>query len=336
MSPSTTPVPCFIGGSGQTGKTTLKHLLGAHARVVHYSGEIRILTDPDGLLSYLRIVENHSDPFEVDVATYRLLRLLRAVAGSAHKRAPDVLRPRTSEKEPTRAHRIVRAARVRYLGSSLSAAYGTLNFQAECERYGRLVAELEQSIATPYSGRWMGMARFRPSRIYVPPLELERVTAAIKKFLAEFLSCAAAGSDATHVVDDTPYAALRFPDILRVLPDARLIYMHRNPLTLVSALVGKRWAPTDVSLAAQLVLYIEQRWMYVRDRLPEGAFLEISFDELIIDPHAALSRVASFLDIAPIPEWGVVDLRGHRRDNRVLLTDSEAQIVRSILGRAES
>lgn len=58
----------------------------------------------------------------------------------------------------------------------------------------------------------------------------------------------AAGPDATHFLDKTPPYCLIADEIIRLFPDAKFVFLWRNPLSVVASIIeslnGGRWYPT--------------------------------------------------------------------------------------------
>jgi hypothetical protein len=68
--------PIFIGGVGRCGTTVLKNSIGAHPDVHTFKGELRWLSDPDGLGSLYNTLTKNWSPFVADLAIKRFRALL--------------------------------------------------------------------------------------------------------------------------------------------------------------------------------------------------------------------------------------------------------------------
>ena len=75
MAPAQQLIPVFIGGTGRTGTTILRQVLGTHHQIVAVATELRIIADPDGLLDLFLSLTERWSPYTADAAIHRFLTL---------------------------------------------------------------------------------------------------------------------------------------------------------------------------------------------------------------------------------------------------------------------
>lgn len=124
--------------------------------------------------------------------------------------------------------------------------------------------------------------------------------AALRAFALE-LYAGAAGPDATHFLDKTPRYHFITPELFRLFPDAKVIFLWRNPLAVVASIVDTwtrgawnvdRWQG-DLNGITQLVEAYEQH--------REGS-LAVTYEALVSDPDLTWPLIFEYLEIPFEPE----------------------------------
>ena len=115
-----------------------------------------------------------------------------------------------------------------------------------------------------------------------------------------------------------PSHALYLPTLLKVYPDARLIWTHRDPFTAVGSFcslitLGHRGATGKVDvewISQNMPWQAEQhanRIMDARDRIGEKRILDVHYADLLRDPIATMKKLYAGLgdDFTPAAEQGM-------------------------------
>lgn len=130
-----------------------------------------------------------------------------------------------------------------------------------------------------------------------------RRRAAWRRCLKGFLRKVAYRSPGARLVLKSPIHTARIPDLLEVFPDARFVYIHRDPyevypstLHMVKALhpyIALQDPRHDdlESLALANGEMMFRRYEEDRSLLPEGRLHEIAYQDLVRDPVAALEEL---------------------------------------------
>jgi hypothetical protein len=125
-----------------------------------------------------------------------------------------------------------------------------------------------------------------------------------------------------------------------VIPNARLVYMVRDPVErLISHWVqnfaeGTEPEPLAVAMRKEGYLSRSRYWTQVSaylEHYPPSRILVIEMEDLAQDRAATLRKVFAFLDVDP--EVALPDLRLNRSDRKRVKTRAGAWIERSPLGR---
>lgn len=113
----------------------------------------------------------------------------------------------------------------------------------------------------------------------------------------------------------TPQHMLDLPALLEVFPDARLIFTHRDPLSVVGSAASLAWNQAIIYSDHADPTRIGEEWLRktrlqiermraVRDRIPRERMIDVHYEEMEGDWCTAMGRVYEFLglDIAPALE----------------------------------
>jgi len=120
------------------------------------------------------------------------------------------------------------------------------------------------------------------------------------------------------VEDEAPYWGDKYPEHLffgrelqTVFPDAKWLFVWREPASVIEALSRKRSAAalreTVADCRRQWVGWNEE-WLKLREQIPAGKRLEIHFDTFVSDPQAGLAQMSEFVGF---------DLMSDRKSKRV-------------------
>lgn len=138
------------------------------------------------------------------------------------------------------------------------------------------------------------------------------------------------GADALRVVDKAPINADYLGMIHSVFPQARIIYMRRNPLdTCLSCYFQPFSAALDFTMdLSDLAHYYRQHHRLVahwRSVLPPGTFLEVPYEGLVEEQEGWSRRILEFLGL----EWDERCLSFHKTE-RTVATASVWQVRQRI------
>ena len=132
--------------------------------------------------------------------------------------------------------------------------------------------------------------------------------------------------DAARVVDKTPANVDYLGFIHRVLPNARFIYMRRDPVdTCLSCYFQNFINAASFAMDLQdLAHYYREHHRLVahwRSVLPKEVFLEVPYEHLVTDPEGSTRPILEFLGL----EWDPKVLEFHKTE-RAVMTASHWQV----------
>ena len=113
---------------------------------------------------------------------------------------------------------------------------------------------------------------------------------------------------ARYFLDKTPRYSLVVDELFEMFPDARVIFLWRNPLAVVASIVdtwfGGRWVPHR----HKIDLFTGLEKLVAAQRRHRDTVVTLRYEDLVADPRAVLTRVLAYLDL-PWEEAVGSDLR---------------------------
>ncbi len=123
--------------------------------------------------------------------------------------------------------------------------------------------------------------------------------ASIPELLTSIYRSYAQANEATVVGDKSPDYVTAIPLLHAAAPRAKFVHLVRDPRAVAASLIRlPDWGPNDPSAAA---LYWSKRVRPGREAgaaLSSCTYLELSYEELVTEPHQVLERLCIFLNIA--------------------------------------
>lgn len=284
--------PVFLAGPGRSGTTVARRALAKHPEVAALGREFRLIADPGGLLDLVESLrEDRWDPYSADRAIEEFLGVAYALGGLSADRYAGY-----------------RFRSLPYLALDLLDALGA----------GRTI-----------SGSWTGAPK-RSWMNHYRPLPLGVIRREVRDFVDSFYERETGGESTTVLVDDTPYAGLRWRRIERVWPGADFVLCVRHPLDVLASHLrgGYDWTPDDPEVAATRILDV------IRGALSAVPYL-LRLEDVVEGPREAMEDLCAFVGLSPPPRaaWEVYDAAHAnlgRRDRD--LTRTERAVGEAILG----
>lgn len=314
----------FIIGTGRSGSTVLRKILGRHTDIFAFPGEIRFLTDRDGLFDLISHFTDQWNPFNASLAIHRFRHLLLEELWS------DDLYQRVKSSVFVRA---VGGTPRRYDGVDLSEVIP----RHHCHR---MLDKFIDSLATARSGRWYGSPSYQrnPTMYVTTPQCTDELYARAGQFVDGLLSYPLQEDGKTCWCDDTPINVLNANEIARMFDHPRLIHLYRDPRDVVASYADEQqaWGPDNPAAAATWVLEIMRKWWTQRDEMPAHSFLEVRYEDLVRRQSAQMRDIADFLGVRMEESLTSVELRKtsigrHKRDLPPEVRSKVASIVQPIL-----
>jgi len=87
-----------------------------------------------------------------------------------------------------------------------------------------------------------------------------------------------------------------FDQLPRIWPEAKYIHILRDPRDVSMSAVQMGWAG-NVWAGAQFWIRAEETWARLYERLQDGQWMEVRFEELVTGARAELERICRFLNV---------------------------------------
>lgn len=108
---------------------------------------------------------------------------------------------------------------------------------------------------------------------------------------------AAGSSDAKYFLDKTPRYALICDEVIKAFPDAKFIFLWRNPLAVIASMI-ETWGQGKWSLY-HYKIDLFQGQIRLLDTFERYAniVLSIKYEDFVVGPRKELDRIGNYLDI---------------------------------------
>lgn len=279
----------FIGGSSQSGTSMLNWFLARHPDILGCGLETCFIIGPHGLMDVVRGVSDEYCYFRLDSILYEFNRLMHHHLCSPRS-YPYNRFDLAAFFGRERYHTAVDKFFVR-IGASRYRADG-LTIQPAM-RLGML--------HTPYKlnrlrfPAWLARER---SYLYRADRQTRQNALAAGLALLEDLFGAKARSEGKHVwCEQTSTNQLFARFLIDLCPDGLHINTIRDPLDVALAHQAQDWMPDDFETICGTLRSVYERWFEQRDALPASSYIEICFEELVVQPERVLPEVCAAIGI---------------------------------------
>jgi hypothetical protein len=98
-------------------------------------------------------------------------------------------------------------------------------------------------------------------------------------------------------VDHTPSNVRHAATLLEVFPDARMIHIVRDGRAVAASLLPLDWGPNRIDRAARHWVEMVGHGLAAEARWGAARVVRVRYEDLVLEPHAALARLCAFLDL---------------------------------------
>ena len=119
--------------------------------------------------------------------------------------------------------------------------------------------------------------------------------------LRALLTCAAVGRGVPRAGEKTPDHARYLPELLAACPDARIVYVLRDPRAVVASelALDRDWASDDPEVAAERWARCVAPWLAWRD---DRRVVTVRYEQLVREPRTVLTAVCAHVGLAFEPQ----------------------------------
>lgn len=311
----------LIGGSGRSGTVITKRLLAMHPKVATLPFEYRFIIDPDGIVDFYRSYPTTWSPYLADGRLKRLEKLLKDLTS-------DTIFNRIIGKPLS----LINKRRL-LLSPNRYANWVLKKHIPGFEGYvSELLAALKEF---SFQGSWVGTGsyNFRPEIYFAGPKTEDELAPPLAKFIRKSVTSILNRQGADVYVEDNTWNILSANELIRLLPEAKIVHVYRDPRDVVASFVKQKWCPTDIKKAAIWYRSIIEHWFSVRDGLPRGAYYEFKLEDLVDRTEHIVRQLCDFTGLPYHPRLLEIDLtRSNTGRWRKEFSQEESRQVQEILG----
>lgn len=221
---------CFIAGTGRSGTTILRRIFGQHPLVAILPFESRFIVDPDGIVDFYCSYTSLWSPYMSDIRLKRLEKLLidTSKQNIFHTAIQGVL-----NKIIDKSGLII--SRKRYSGVNLGKFAPKID-----EHITHLISDLCDFC---YNGTWVGAKSYtlKPNIYFSAPKSKEDLANILGEFIRRVIDSIMKEQNKNFFVEDTPRGNMLFaPELLDLVPEAKIIHIYRDPRDVVASYSKKR------------------------------------------------------------------------------------------------
>lgn len=274
----------FIIGTGRSGTTILRKILGLHSQTYVYSHELRFIADTNGLVDLATDLTVNWNPFNASKAIDEFCSLMRTYLW----------------KEPLH-HTLISAFYYLVLQGG-GRKYRFVDFSEDVpvshlqSMLDRLIDEIT---VDQFAGHWYGTDSYtaRPHLHVTQPFQEQELYPILGQFVDDLLSYPLKGTSKEVWCDDTPINIMQAHRIAKMLGSARMIHLYRDPRDVVASYADSRqaWAPNDPELSAIWVREIIEHWFQVRKLIPDHQYLEIKYEDMVKNQKENMIKILNFI-----------------------------------------
>ena len=279
----------LIGGSGRSGTTIFRRLFETHPDVCCIQ-EWRIPVDPGGLVDFFSGITETWTPLIFD-ARYR--ELARIISKTGNKNYLTKIYRSFFHKFPF----------YKFTDFNFDIAYGAVDLSTFSPRYESLAKELLQELQKfKYQASWTGKEWMSCRElVYAYPFERHQLAILLGEFFRAVASDCTRTRGGKFFLDKNTWYPLVFDKFHELVPEAKLVVINRDPRDVICSFTEQRWAPKELTKAAQYYRGIMDRWYMVKDQLPRDCYIEIRYEDLVAAPVDVLRTVCEFSGL-PMPK----------------------------------
>jgi len=259
----TTPGPFFIGGTGRSGTTRLRTVLGQHPAVYALPDETRFLIDPGGLEDLAHALTGAYTPYHGDDALRRFDRLMRVTLTGQSQTA--------------------------FRDRDLPSLVGASRYWAALDRLREQLVWYAFDEGIPDDGQVPPHSPDDPAphRRIVPRYFDDRPTliAILRGFVEELFAGVAVAQGKQTWCEKTPFNVLSAPFLWELFPEATVVHIMRHPVAVVASHLHQPWAPAELWQVVAWLAPIYVRWFRIRDALDlqHTRLVEVRLEDLAED-----------------------------------------------------
>jgi hypothetical protein len=125
----------------------------------------------------------------------------------------------------------------------------------------------------------------------------ESLVSILSKFLHNVIMDVLHTQEKDFYLEKNTWNILWLDKILKLIPEAKLVHIYRDPRDVISSYTNQAWMPADPIKCAIIYGDIMNKWHEISKKIPPDSFFEISLESLVLSPRQTLDSICTF--------WGI-------------------------------
>ena len=275
----------FITGTGRSGTNVTKAIFAQNSQCATLPFEYRFTIDPGGVIDFLNQYSGSWSPFMADK---RLREFEKYLLSLAQKKESEYATSQWLKKVDPRAERIT------------PYAYSGWELEEWFPWYKKHVALLmNQLVDYKYAASWPGSDSLSESNkmYFGSPKTTEELVPLLSNFLDNCFQSLLSKSKQKVFVEDNTWSLLHAHDLLKLVPQGKIIHVIRDPRDVISSLLKQRWTPSDLDQTLIWYKSVMATWKTQKSKLMDGQFMEIKLEEIISNTEDVMQSTCAFVGL---------------------------------------
>jgi len=275
----------FITGTGRSGTNVTKAIFARHSRCATLPFEYRFTVDPGGVIDFFNQYCGSWSPFMADK---RLRKFEKYLLSLGQKNESNFAASQWLKKVDRGAEEITPYA---YSGWELKEWF--LGY----ENHVKLL--ITQLVDFKYSASWPGSDSLSESNqmYFGSPKTKNELIPPLSEFLGNCFQSFLDKSKKEVFVEDNTWSLLYADDLLKLVPEGKILHIIRDPRDVISSLKKQRWTPSDLDQILSWYRSVMLTWRYQKSNLSSDQYIEIKLEDILSDREAVIQNVCKFVDL---------------------------------------
>jgi len=275
----------MISGTGRSGTNITKAIFARHSKVATLPFEYRIMIDPEGVIDFYNSFSKSWSPFAADKKIKNLEQFL--LPKSKQKGLKTFLGKIVKIIDPTG----LKITAPEYFGWELEKWIP--GYEAHVHQL------IDQLKSFEFSGRWPGSKSFSRNNqlCFSDKYNDEQLIPILRTFITNTTNSILSKQEREVFVEDNTWNILYAGEILKILPQARLLHLVRDPRDVIASFIKQKWCPDNLDNAITFYKSIINRWFEIEKTLDPKKFMIVKFEDMISAPEKLVSEMCSFANL---------------------------------------
>ena len=286
----------FITGTGRSGTNVTKAIFARHSQCATLPFEYRFTVDPGGVIDFLNQYSSSWSPFMADK---RLREFEKYLLSLGKKNESDFAASQWFKKVDPRAEKITPYA---YSGWELEEWFPGYKHHVK--------SLMNQLVDFKYTASWPGSDSLSESNqmYFGSPKTKNELIPLLSEFLETCFQSFMNASKKEVFVEDNTWSLLYSHELLKLVPEGKILHIIRDPRDVISSLLNQRWAPSDLDQILSWYKSLMDTWKIEKTKLRKDQFLEIKLENIILDTKEVIQNTCKFIGLEFEEEMIQLDL----------------------------